>query len=152
MPQINLTPEQKKDLESKGFAVKEAYDEISNRRSYRDPHKDEEGNVMGWTLPLPGDSLRMNYYLQKGFELKDPDGNTAPPPGYFRRRMPIIPTPKANGQVNKSVTHDEVPPKKDSVLRCPLCGQEFPDSETLIKHMLRHKKREKNKTEKGEKK
>ncbi len=154
MPEIKVTPQQEKELKSKGYAIKPAYDEVSNRRYYWDPRKDENGNAMGWTRPLPGDTLRMNYYLRKGLKLEDPEGNTAPPPGYFRRRTPAMPVPQdTEGLAEVSVTHDEVPPqnKKDAVLRCPLCEKEFPDSETLLKHMRRHESR-KNKSKKGGKK
>ena len=44
---------------------------VQHRRSYWDPKSN------GWTLPLPADSLRLPYYLRKGFMLeKPPDTQT----------------------------------------------------------------------------
>lgn len=137
MAKIEVTPEQERELKSKGYAVKPAIDIVSNRRSYWDPRKDEKGNVMGWTRPLPGDTARMNFYLRKGFKLEDPDGNVGPPLGYFRSRTPAMSIPDEVGtgkgeigQKSKGITPE---------LRCPICQKDFPDADTLVHHMSYHR-------------
>ena len=142
MATIEVTPEQKRELASKGYAVKPVYDVVSNRRSYWDPRKDEKGRVFGWTRPLPGDSARMNFYMRKGFRLEDPDGNMGPPPGYFRARSieaTKVPStkPKEVGTGSGEIVakgNGETP-----ALRCPICQRDFPDTDTLVHHMIYHR-------------
>ena len=140
MAKIEVTPAQEKELNSRGFAIKPAVDVVSNRRCYWDPHKDEKGNVMGWTRPLPGDALRMNFYMRNGFKLEDPDGNLAPPPGYFRRSIQPMATPKKAPEVG--VGSGEIGQKSSEAtqgLRCPICHRDFPDADTLVHHMFYHR-------------
>jgi hypothetical protein len=138
LAKIEVTPEQKKELDSKGFVAKPAVDIVSNRRSYWDPRKDEKGNVFGWTHPLPGDTVRMNFYLRKGFKLEDPEGHIAPPPGYFNRRMPAIPSPAKAHEVGTG--KGEIGQKGETtMLQCPICQKEFPDADTLVHHMTYHR-------------
>ena len=127
---IELTPKEAQELKSKGMLARQATDVRTNRRCYWDPHLDEKGKVMGWTRPLPGDSLRMTFYLRHGFMLQDPDGNTAPPPGYFLRRTPPTPTPR---EVTPEVG------KESQGLQCPICGRSFLDADTLVHHMTYHR-------------
>lgn len=142
MAKIDVTPEQERELKSKGFVAKPAIDIVSNRRNYWDPRKDEKDNVMGWTRPLPGDTARMNFYLRKGFKLEDPDGNIAPPPGYFRRNLiPMLAPTKAKAH-EVGVGSGKIVQKSDGVtpgLRCPICQREFPDADTLVHHMTYHR-------------
>ena len=63
---ITLTPQQRLELEGKGFTVEMMQNVVQHRRSYWDPKSN------GWTLPLPADSLRLPYYLRKGFMLDKP--------------------------------------------------------------------------------
>lgn len=142
MAKIDVTPEQERELKSKGFVAKPVTDVVSNRRSYWDPRKDEGDNVMGWTLPLPGDTARMNFYLRKGFKLEDPDGNLGPPPGYFRRNLtPMLAPMKAKAH-EVGVGSGEIVQKSDGItpiLRCPICQKDFPDADTLVHHMIYHR-------------
>jgi hypothetical protein len=144
LAKIDVTPEQERELKSKGYAVKPVTDVVSNRRSYWDPRKDEEGNVMGWTLPLPGDTARMNFYLRKGFKLEDPEGNLGPPPGYFRRNLTPMLAPTKAPEVG--VGSGEIVQKSAGttpILRCPICQKDFPDTDTLVHHMIYHRSRAK---------
>ena len=146
MAKIEMTSEQERELKSKGFVAKPAIDIVSNRRNYWDPRKDEEGNVMGWTLPLPGDTARMNFYLRKGFKLEDPDGNLGPPPGFFRRNLtPMLAPMKAKAH-EVGVGSGEIVQKSEGVtpiLRCPICQKDFPDADTLVHHMIYHRSKAK---------
>jgi len=143
LAKIEVTSEQERELKSRGFVVKPVTDEVSNRRHYWDPHKDEKGNVMGWTRPLPGDAVRMNFYMRQGFRLEDPDGNVAPPPGHFLRRTPPILTPREVREVG--VGSGEVGQKQilgtAPVLQCPICQKDFPDTDTFVHHMIYHRSR-----------
>lgn len=144
MAKIEVTPEQERELKGKGYAIKPAVDVVSNRRHYWDPRKDEGGNVMGWTSPLPGDALRMNFYMRKGFRLEDPDGNMAPPPGYFRRAIQPMAVPAKPVEVG--VGSGEIGQKADEVahgLRCPICQKDFPDTDTLVHHVIYHRSKAK---------
>jgi len=159
LAKIEMTSEQERELKSKGFVAKPAIDIVSNRRNYWDPRKDEEGNVMGWTLPLPGDTARMNFYLRKGFKLEDPDGNLGPPPGFFRRNIePMLVPTKAKahevgtgegeiGTINVPIyetsTEEDVRTRGleaiKKFLTCPICQKEFPDADKLVHHMTYHR-------------
>jgi len=140
LAKIELTPTQEAELKSKGMLAKPVTDVVSNRRCYWDPRKDEAGNVMGWTRPLPGDTVRMTFYLNKGFKLEDPDGNIAPPPGYFQRRITPISTPKKVTQVGAG--EGQVGQKKvegPSAFKCPICQKDFPGPDALVHHMTYHR-------------
>jgi hypothetical protein len=141
-----MTPEQERELKSKGYAVKPVTDVVSNRRFYWDPRLDEKGNVMGWTRPLPGDTARMNFYLRRGFKLEDPDGNLGPPPGFFRRNLTPMLVPAKAKTLEVGVGSGEIGQKSDGVipgLRCPICQKEFPDADTLVHHMIYHRSKAK---------
>ena len=135
MAKIEVTEEQKKILRGKGYVVKAPYDHSYNRRSFWDPHEDEKGNVMGWTRPLPADTLRMNRYLAKGFLLQDPQGHTSPPPGHFGRAKPMV-SPGRKTVSGKKVVDA---PHTAQGLPCPFCEQVFPDKDSLINHMIYHR-------------
>jgi hypothetical protein len=142
LAKIEMTPEQKRELASKGFVAKPAIDIVSNRRFYWDPRKDEKGKVMGWTRPLPGDTARMNFYLRKGFKLEDPDGNIGPPPGYFRRNLTPMLAPTKVKTHEVGTGKGEIGQKSEGVtpgLQCPICQKEFPDADTLVHHMSYHR-------------
>ena len=140
MAKIEMTPDQEKELRSKGFVAKPAIDIVSNRRYYWDPRKDEKGNVMGWTRPLPGDTVRMNFYLRNGFKLEDPDGIVGPPPGFFRRNLtPMLAPTKA---LEVGVGKGEIGQKNNEEtqeIKCPLCPKTFPDADTFVHHMTYHR-------------
>lgn len=144
MAKIEMTPEQKRELASKGFVVKPTTDVVSNRRYYWDPRKDEKGNTMGWTRPLPGDSVRMNFYMRKGFKLEDPEGNLAPPPGHFRQRIQPMASPTKPHEVG--IGKGEIGQKSNEAaqgLQCPICQKDFPDTDTLVHHMIYHRSKAK---------
>ena len=72
---VKLTPQQKMELEGKGFAFEFLTNVIQNRRPYWDPKSNS------WTAPLPADKPRMARYLRKGFMLeKPPDSPQVVPP------------------------------------------------------------------------
>lgn len=130
MATIEVNEQQKSELKSRGFVIKDAVDVVSNRRHFWDPRLDESGQVMGWTRPLPADPLRMNTYLARGFMLQDPQGRMAPPRGYFMRSTPPIASPHET----KAVVVENVYERK-----CPICGKVFPDNDSLITHMIHHR-------------
>ena len=118
----------------KGFGASENVPIRTNRRHYWDPRKDESGNVMGWTTPLPGDPLRFTLYLRNGFMPTDPEGHTAPPSEFFRRFRPTAASKVINTQ---PVAVIEV--AGNGHLTCPICQQGFEDKAELITHITRHK-------------
>ena len=138
MAKIEVTKEQERVLQSKGYVVKPVTDVVYNRRSFWDPHKDESGQVMGWTRPLPADGLRMNRYLAKGFLLQDPDGNFAPPPGHFRRDKGIA-SPGVKAVTTGGQDVGEKGEEITKTLQCPICQKDFPDNDSLIHHMIYHR-------------
>lgn len=142
MAKIEVTPDQERELKKTGYVVKPVYDAVNVRRHFWDPHKDEKGNVMGWTRPLPADARRLNNYLRYGFRLQDPEGNMAPPPGYFRKRMAAMPSPGiaqasnvSSGEIVKKPVKEGVP----GAFECGICHQWFPDTDSLIHHMIYHR-------------
>ncbi len=120
-----LSPDEKAELDRAGYFVTDkGVKVVRNYRSYYDPRKDEKGNVMGWTQPMPSDPLRMLRYLRKGFLLQDPEGHMSPPkPMRIDPRLLVVPLP---GQIPQ-------------VIQCPLCERTFQDKDALISHMPIHK-------------
>lgn len=106
---VKLTPQEKAQVESQGFAVRDLKHLEGERRSYYDPRTNT------WTAPLHADRQRMLYYLRMGFLLEKPTGEAVQPQAEPVREMEVAEPP--------------------SPVVCPLCGKPCKDRPGMAIHI-----------------